>query len=100
MGNDKVGANLATNAILDRIEELGFELTEKKDNSIFMSYSKSITITVPNKDTCIGQYTIFPKKVLQKGYTDKIGQNIDFNGVPKKVKSVRITEDFIYIELE
>jgi len=30
MGNDKVGCNLAVNAILDKIEELGFDIVEKK----------------------------------------------------------------------
>jgi hypothetical protein len=30
MGNDKVGCNLAINAILDKIDELGLEIVEKK----------------------------------------------------------------------
>jgi hypothetical protein len=30
MGNDKLGCNLAVNQILDKIEELGLEIVEKK----------------------------------------------------------------------
>jgi hypothetical protein len=30
MGNDTAGCNLAVNAILDRIDELGLEIMEKK----------------------------------------------------------------------
>ena len=31
IGNDKTGCNLAVNAILDRIEELGFEIIKKEE---------------------------------------------------------------------
>ena len=31
MGNDKTGCNLAVNEILNKIDELGFDIVEKKD---------------------------------------------------------------------
>lgn len=63
------------------------------------TYEK-ITITVPNKDTYIGFATLCPKCVLQKSYTNKIGKTIYYDGTKKIVKDVRVTEEYIYIDLE
>lgn len=62
--------------------------------------SNRITMKVPNRDILLRNATLYPKEVIQKGYTDKIGGTIDFCGVPMKVVDVRVTDDYIFVDLE
>lgn len=62
--------------------------------------ANKITITVPNKDDRIGNHMVCPKEVLQKAYMAKKGKTIVFDEELMNVIDVRITDDFIYIELE
>ena len=58
-----------------------------------------ITISVPNVDTNLGIYTVCPKEVLQKAYIDKIGGTIEFCEATMRVVDVRITDEFIFMDL-
>lgn len=64
-------------------------------------FTNKITISIPNKDEIVGD-RLYTKSRIQKGWVDKIGQKIDFCGMPneKKVVSVKITETQILIDLE
>jgi hypothetical protein len=75
------------------IDILGWDEGKSSDSS-------KITMTIPNTDTYMGAHTICPKEVLQKGYIDMIGKDINFCGVNGKVSGVRITEDYIFVDLE
>jgi hypothetical protein len=63
-------------------------------------YVKINSFSIENKDTFVAPYTLCSKEVLQKAYTDKIGKYINFCGVERKVKDVKVTDEFITIELE
>lgn len=81
----------------DLIFEVGFD----EDLSLKGGPPKDkMTISVPNADTNLGNYTVCPKEVIQKAYKDKIGGTIEFCGVPMKVVDVRITDEYIFMDLE
>ena len=67
---------------------------------LYFYQTDSLTVRVPNEDTMLGSYTVCPKEVAQAAYKSKIGQTIDFCGAIMKVKDVRITEEYIFIDLE
>lgn len=62
--------------------------------------NKPITISFPNQDTAFGDHVICPKEVAQKAYVAKKGEYIDFCGKQRKVKDVRITDEFIFIDID
>lgn len=68
--------------------------------NIHFDNSDKITIKQPYEDTMLGNYTVCPKEVMLKGYTDKIGSTIEFGGIPVKVVAVRTDDHYIYIEME
>jgi hypothetical protein len=115
IGNDKIGCNLAINAILDKIEDLGFTIVEKINDPILLgnddikididikdikSNTNKITIVHAYEDSYISPFTLVPRGVLTKSCIDKIGKNINYHGEPKKIISVKLTEKDIIIELE
>jgi hypothetical protein len=59
-----------------------------------------MTFSIPNMDTFIEPYTICPKEVLQKSWLDIIGKGINFCGDKRIVKSVDITDEFIFVNLD
>lgn len=61
--------------------------------------AKRLTITVPNEDMMIDQYTVCPKEMIQKAYLNNVGQPFDFCGDKRIISDVRITDDFIFIDL-
>ena len=62
--------------------------------------TRKITIVMPNQDTCIGQCTICPAEVLRTSWIMKIGTTIEFCSFQRLVSDVRITDDYIYIDLD
>lgn len=60
---------------------------------------KMIELKVRNEDTVVGPFTICPKGVLQKTYINIIGEEIDYLGSKKTVNSVKITKEYIIVEL-
>lgn len=59
-----------------------------------------IKISMPNKDTMLGEYTICPNDVMIKAWLDKVGQYINFMDVKKKVLAVDVTPNFIFVTLK
>lgn len=65
-----------------------------------MDPNLKMAISIPNIDTVNRDFTIIHKEALQKAYLEKKGCEVDYMGVKKIVKDVRITTDFIYLDLE
>lgn len=62
--------------------------------------SKKITISIPNIDQKLGEYIYCTKEDLQKAYLGYIGKTIEFDGGLMKVVDVRLTKDYIFMDLE
>lgn len=55
---------------------------------------------VPNKPVTTKDCVLYTKEAIQKAYLDKIGKVIDFLGIRRKVVNVKVTDEFIHVELE
>jgi len=60
----------------------------------------SFSFSIPNIDIVTHDNSIYPKEFMQKTYVEMIGKPIDLFGKPRLVKDVRVTNEFIFIDLK
>lgn len=59
-----------------------------------------ITLTIPNKDSMVGPYTVCPKEVMQQAWLDKVGTSIEWAHESHKILAVKITDEEVIVEIE